>query len=250
MIGWAPLKRLPLGLTLVALIAFAALIGLGAWQLHRLSWKTALLVRIDALRHAPPRPIETLAAQASRGTDVGFVRTSAVCAPSPAAAAPIYRYAVREGQVAWRLVSPCRLAVGGYDGILLDRGVVDRFTGAMAPGPVPFTAPKRVVGVLRRVEGGSSLDPDHPIVAAGMSTLRNVDIATLGAIAPAAGLSHPMPYLLAVESEAPAPAGVTPAALPQDIPNNHFVYALTWFSLAGILVWFYVALVWRRMRAR
>ena len=64
------------------------------------------------------------------------------------------------------------------------------------------------------------------------------------------GLAHPAPYLLAVEAETPAPPGITPAALPQDIPNNHFVYALTWFALAGILAWFYVALVWRRLTGR
>jgi surfeit locus 1 family protein len=51
-----------------------------------------------------------------------------------------------------------------------------------------------------------------------------------------------------VESERAAPQGVVPAALPQDIPNNHFVYALTWFALAGILAWFYGALLLRRLR--
>ena len=33
----------------------------------------------------------------------------------------------------------------------------------------------------------------------------------------------------------------------KDIPNNHFVYALTWFALAGILAWFYGALLLRRL---
>jgi cytochrome oxidase assembly protein ShyY1 len=42
---------------------------------------------------------------------------------------------------------------------------------------------------------------------------------------------------------------LTPAALPQDIPNHHFVYALTWFGLAGVLVWMWAAYAWRRMRA-
>jgi surfeit locus 1 family protein len=62
-------------------------------------------------------------------------------------------------------------------------------------------------------------------------------------------VSEPAPYFLAVESETPAVPGVTPAALPQDIPNNHFVYTLTWFGLAGVLVWTWAAYVWRRMRA-
>jgi surfeit locus 1 family protein len=63
------------------------------------------------------------------------------------------------------------------------------------------------------------------------------------------GLARPAPYILAVESERPAPAGILPAALPRDIPNNHLVYALTWFALAAILAWFYGAMLVRRLRS-
>ncbi|MBA3812770.1 MAG: hypothetical protein H0X27_14210, partial [Caulobacteraceae bacterium] len=80
--------------------------------------------------------------------------------------------------------------------------------------------------------------------------LRVVDRHALGAVARAGRLSRPAPYLLAVESERPAPAGVMPAALPQDIPNNHLVYALTWFGLAAVLAWVYGAMVWRGWRRR
>ena len=77
---------------------------------------------------------------------------------------------------------------------------------------------------------------------------RVVDRAALTSLARDAGVSRPAPYLLATESEIPAVAGVVPAALPQDIPNNHLVYALTWFALAGVMAWFYVALLLRRLR--
>jgi surfeit locus 1 family protein len=63
-----------------------------------------------------------------------------------------------------------------------------------------------------------------------------------------AGVRQPVPYLLAVEAETPQPPGLQPAAMPQDVPNNHFVYALTWFALAGILLWFYGAMLLRRLR--
>jgi cytochrome oxidase assembly protein ShyY1 len=42
---------------------------------------------------------------------------------------------------------------------------------------------------------------------------------------------------------------VTPAALPQDIPNNHFVYALTWLGLAGVLAWIWAGYVISRRQA-
>jgi len=53
-----------------------------------------------------------------------------------------------------------------------------------------------------------------------------------------------------VESEIPAVSGLVPAALPQDIPNNHLVYALTWFALGGVLVCIYGAMLVRRLSGR
>ena len=50
------MRRFPLGLTLVAGVAFAILIGLGVWQLHRLAWKQELLAKIAALKVAPGSP--------------------------------------------------------------------------------------------------------------------------------------------------------------------------------------------------
>ena len=91
---------------------------------------------------------------------------------------------------------------------------------------------------------------DAEVAASGpdMTVVRIVDDAALARMAKASGLARPVPYLLAVENETPSPPGIVPAALPPDIPNNHFIYALTWFAFAGILVCFYGALLRRRMR--
>jgi len=91
-------------------------------------------------------------------------------------------------------------------------------------------------------------DSDQVSIADGVATVRIVDRETLARLASVLGLKRPLPYVLSVENESPAPRGIEPAALPTDIPNNHFVYALTWFAFAGMLVIFYGALVWRRMR--
>ena len=45
----------------------------------------------------------------------------------------------------------------------------------------------------------------------------------------ASGARRPLPYYLAVESEAPAPAGITPAPVTEDTPRDNFGYALTWW---------------------
>ena len=244
------MKRFPLGLTLVSAVAFAILVGLGAWQLQRLAWKTTLLARIAALHDAPARPIALALADMVRGADAAYTRVSVDCAPSPAPEPMVFRYALHEGQIGWRAMSVCRLSSGPYDGVLLDRGLATRLSGAMAPTALAFPPPREVTGVLREVGAKPLFDTAAPDQQGAVTALRLIDHDTLTAVTARWGLARPAPLLLAVEREQPAPDGLVPAALPQDIPNNHFVYALTWFALAGILAWFYVALLWRRLRSR
>ena len=241
------MKRFPVGLTLAAAVGLAVLLGLGVWQLKRLAWKQDLLARIAALQHAPSRPLADVLVGAARGGDVAFVRAAAECGPAAGAAPAIYRYALRDGQVGWRLMAFCPLTGAPWSGIVLDRGLVDRFAGQMSPAEQVFPAPANVVGVIRSPGTGSPLDAPPRRSADGAWVVQSVDLAALNLVA--GPRARPAPYYLAVESEAPAPFGVTPAALPQDIPNNHFVYALTWFGLAGVLTSIWASYVWRRMRA-
>lgn len=244
------MRRFPLGLTLVAGVAFAILIGLGVWQLERLAWKQDLLARVAALQVAPARPIAEVLALAARGGDVEYRRVAADCmAGSPPRDA--YRYALRDGRVGWRLISACRLGPGSprapYDGVLLDRGLVTRLAGAMSPVAAAYPPPVSVVGVLRAAGGKPLLGPAETTGVPGARVFRVLDRASVASLAADNGVRRPAPYMLAVESERPTPQGLVPAPLPQDIPNNHFVYALTWFALAGILAWFYGALLLRRL---
>jgi surfeit locus 1 family protein len=236
-------------LTVTAALALAVLVGLGAWQLQRLAWKTALLARISALQNTPPRPLGPVLADASQGRDVAYARVDTACGPPRGAAPLAFRYAVRDGQVAWRLLTLCPLAAGPYDSILLDRGLVTALGGLMAPQPVSFAPPGDVVGVLRSPGAGSSLDQGVKRGSDGVATVQALDKAAIKSLAASAGGARPAPYFLAVERETPVPPGLVPAALPQDIPNNHLVYALTWFGMAGVLVWIYLALVLKRLRS-
>ncbi len=244
------MKRFPLGLTLAASLAFALLVGLGVWQLYfRLPWKENQLARIAALSGAPARPIADVLARAVRGEDMEYARVAAECRPPRTPGRAAWRYALRDGRVGWRLMTACRLSAGPFDGAILDRGLATAFSGAMAPGPSDAPPPGAVIGVLRAPGGRPLLGPAETASAGGLRVFRVFDAAALRSVAAENGLDHPAPYLVAVESERPAPGGLLPAALPQDIPNNHFVYGLTWFALAGILVWFYGAMLIRRLKA-
>lgn len=244
------MRRFPVGLTLAAGLGFAFLVGLGVWQLHRLAWKQDLLAKVAALRTAPARPLGAILALAAQGRDVEYRRVSAECLPLGRRAPDAFRYALRDARIGWRLISLCGLNGRPYDGVVLDRGLVTRFTGAMAPTAGGYPAPGAVAGVLRAVGGRPLLGPAETTSESGARVFRVLDATALESVAADNGVRHPAPYILAVEREDPALSGVVPAALPQDIPNNHFVYALTWFALAGILAWFYGALLVRRLKVR
>jgi surfeit locus 1 family protein len=236
-----PRRRFPAGLTAAAAIALAILIGLGMWQLRRLAWKEALLARIAQLAHAPAQPIGPVLARARGGQDVDFTRVTADCAGAAQPAPTVFRYALRAGQIGWRVIGACRLAGAPYNGILIDRGLADRFAGAMAPAAASFPAPVAVTGVLRSVGAASLFDAPPQVDGGGVTVVRALDRPILTRLGRLAGLEAPAPYVLAVEAEQPAPPGLRPAALPAEIPNNHLSYALTWFGLAGVLACFYGA---------
>ena len=244
------MRRLPIGLTLAAALGIALLIGLGVWQVERLAWKKALLARIAALQGAAPQPLGAVLARAARGEDVAFQRVETGCAPPTAPPPMVFRYALRDGEVGWRLLTFCRLGSGPYTAVLLDRGLVMRFAGLMAPRAAQVPDSASVIGVLREAGAKSFLDAPPKVAPDGVTTVQALDGPAIGVLAAQAGVARPSPYFLAVERETPAPPGIAPAALPQDIPNNHFVYALTWFALAGALAWIYGAMVWRRMGRR
>jgi surfeit locus 1 family protein len=239
-----------MGLTLAAALAFAVLVGLGVWQVRRLAWKTDLLARVAALRVAPAKPIAEVLAEAARGRDVEYRRVSADCVPAAGPAHDAYRYALRGGEVAWRLVSLCRLRGQPFDGVLLDRGLVTAFTGAMAPSVATIPGAAGVVGVLRAPGGKPILGPAETTPSGGVRVYRVLDRAALRDLAADNGVARAAPYILAVETERPAPAGLSPAPLPETIPNNHLVYALTWFALAAILACVYGAMLIRRLNGR
>lgn len=243
------MKRFPIGLTVATLIALAVLVGLGAWQLQRLAWKERLLARIAALEGAPARPLADVLARARNGEDVSYTRVSVICAPLPGPPPMAFRYALRDGQVGWRLLTPCPLRGGPNDAILLDRGLVTRMGGLMAPVPARFPDPGAVVGVLREPGRRSWLSPPAPPGTDGLIVVQSLDGAVVAHLLGGLSSRSPAPYILAVESESPAPPGLLPAALPRDIPNNHLVYAVTWFGLAGVLAWVYGAMLLGRMRA-
>ena len=235
-----PGARFSIGLTIATLIAMALLIGLGVWQLHRLTWKEGLLAHIAALQSARARPIGPVLDGIGAARDADFTRVSVTC-PGLAQAPAVELYTIRDGQTGIRLISACPVAAARYRTVLVDRGFIPDTVAGRPPVDPSATTPLDVIGVLRVPEHGNFVTPPN----------RPDRWFTRDAAAMARVLKAPQPapvFLMAETPTNPEWKALTPQALPLEIPNRHFEYARTWFGLAAALACVYAGDLFRRIK--
>jgi len=217
-----------------AVLLFACLVGLGTWQVKRLQWKLDLIERVDQRVHtlaiaAPERnrwPQINAASDEYRHVYIAgtFLYDQTVRVQASTAL----------GSGFW-LLTPLRSANG--DIVLINRG----FIPAQAAARHDFVTAQSnratqrvstVTGLLRMSEpGGGFLRHNDP--AANRWYSRDVQ-----AVAAAEKLTSVAPYfvdadaakdLIAEDNSPEHPVGgLTVTAF----PNNHLVYAITWYALA------------------
>lgn len=234
-------RRFPVGMTVATAIALVILVGLGVWQLQRLKWKEGVLAHVAQLQVARAQALEHPLAELARGKDVEYTRVSALC-PGLSSAPFLEVYDLRDGEVGSRLVSACPLDGGGaYGSILVDRGYVPDTVRERPVADAARHTPIAIEGVLRKPERGNFMTPRN---SPGHWFTHEV-----APMARALGAARPAPVILYAETSSnPELAALKPVALPPEIPNNHFEYALTWFGLAGALAGVYLAALLKRMR--
>nr|WP_244549175.1 SURF1 family protein [Bradyrhizobium canariense] len=216
------------------------LVGLGIWQLERRIWKLDLIARVERRVHAAPVPAPGLESW-----------------PRINAAADAYRHVTARGHF---LDVPPALALavtdrgGGYwvlspfrtdEGftILVNRGFVPS-DHASSPDLGKAIGEATVTGLLRVSEpAGAFLRRNDPAADRWYSR----DVA---AIAASRGLGDIAPYFIDADasgdrSKLPI-GGLTVIAF----PNNHLIYAVTWFGLAAMLAAWCVHAEWRERRLR
>lgn len=235
-------RRFPIGLTIATAIAFSILIGLGVWQVKRLAWKETLLARIAALQAAPARPLSAALTAMAAGGETDFTRVTVNCPGLPKR--PFLElYAVRDGQAGLRLISACKVADGGYDSILVDRGFLAQTVADRPPIDSADSTPFTLTGVLRRPDKPTFVTPPNE-VARNHWYWRDAQ-----GMAKALGVTRPAPLVLMAETATnPEWPALVPAPVPIDIPNRHLEYALTWFGLAVALAGVYGAVLWRKWK--
>jgi surfeit locus 1 family protein len=228
------------GLVVALVFCIVVLAGLGLWQVERRTWKLGLIADIDSRIHAAPSP-------APGPDDWAAIRQGAGAYTHVAAKGsfldvpPVFTQAATALGGGFWVLSPVKTDDGFV--VLVNRGFVSpeqRAAIGAAPGPAD------VLGLLRPSEPkGGFLHGNDPADDRWYS--RDVD-----AIAKKRGLQDVAPYF--IDADKGASDGVPVAGLTVvGLPNNHLVYALTWFALAllaaGGLV-FVVRERWYTRRAR
>jgi len=207
---------------------FAALCGLGTWQVRRLHWKNDLLARIEASEKAPPAPLGDAAEP--------FAKVSATGRFDHAREA-LLGVEVRGTTLGAHLLTP--LLRDGRPPLLVDRGWVPLERGR------PLDRPEGEVSVTGFVREADRRDWASPTDDTAGRRFYVFDPAAIGA---ALHLPDaPAPFGLVALAPPGAGRSLPEAARHLPRPNNpHLGYAITWYGLAASLVGVLVAFTLRR----
>ncbi|MCG7347285.1 SURF1 family protein [Sphingomonas sp. ACRSK] len=201
------MRRLPAVATAAVLLAVAAMLALGFWQLHRRDQKEAMIARFTANAGKDVLPLPRAPTD-----DLLFRRVTARCLAVTGWSVSAGR--TEDGTPGWRHIAHCKTGPR-----------TAAFRADMGVGNDPKLRPNweggRVTGLLTQAPTGT------PAIAAAFGA-RAAKVWMIVAEAPAPGLAP---------SHQPDPA---------DVPNNHFAYAVQWFAFAAIAAAIYaLALRWR-----
>lgn len=211
---------------LLGLVGCGILMSLGVWQLHRMEWKAAVLAdmeaRIGGTPAALPATLDPVADKFRPVTVAGrFTGDFIEVLAGQKGASP-----------GVRIVEAFEAADGRR--ILIDRGFIED-TARGLPRPPHDAA---ITGNLHWPDDSDSFTPP-PDPKTGLWFAR--DVAAM-----AAKLGTDPIFIVARE-----PTGDGIAPMPVDtsaIPNDHWGYAITWFSLAAVWAGMTGYLLWRIRR--
>lgn len=229
-------------ISLVALFGIAGLMWLGIWQVERRAWKLDLISRVESRVHATPGPAPGPADWPSITANNDEYRRVTVSGHFLHDRETLVMAVTDEGGGYW-VMTPLKTATGFE--VLVNRGFVPtekkeretRLAGEI-DGNVTVT------GLLRMTEPKGAFLRGNDISADRWYS-RDVD-----AIAIKRGLDNYAPYFIDADAT-PNPGGYPVGGLTViKFPNNHLVYALTWFALALMLAAAYVRFLREEIRIR
>lgn len=218
-------RKIPFVLLTFIGVVLLILLSLGTWQVKRLIWKQDLMARVDARAHAAPVPAPRewagLTADNSEYQRVTVTGTYQYQHQE-------YTQAVTELDGGYWVMTP--LVDSSGKTYYINRGFIPASERAAFEKNIPAdNGPVTVTGLLRLSQPSVFLRRNEPALHRWYSR----DVIVMGQ---QAGLSQVAPYFI------DADRGTDPKALPVGgmtqitFPNNHLVYALTWYGLAVLLI--------------
>jgi surfeit locus 1 family protein len=209
------------------------LLGLGSWQVERMAWKCGLLAQIEAAERNSSQPLPSVPLSQDLPP---FAKVIATGRPRFDLAAR-YGAEVRGDVLGAQLIVPLERA--GLP-VLVDLGWAPNGAAPAAAGSGDTAT---VTGFIRPGEQpgwfSAAADPPHRL-------FYTLDPHAIGA---ALGYAQVAPFVLVALGPQAAPdAAIDPARHLPTLSNNHLQYAITWYSLAVVLLAVFVVYV-RKNRA-
>lgn len=232
-------------LTVLALGAFAVLIGLGTWQVKRLQWKEGLIASIDERIVSEPVPLAEIERRLADADGIEYRPVTVSGTFDHAGEA--HFFATHNGRTGYYVYTPLMLADGRA--LFVNRGFVPYDNKDPATRPQGQVEGEITVTGLARTAIGekpSSLVPDNDLE-------KNIfywkDLSNMSAQA-GFKMDTAVVQLFIDADDALNPGGLPVGGVTIiDLPNNHLQYAITWFGLAAALAGVFGAWLWRE-RAR
>lgn len=214
-------------MTLFTLPTLAVLIGLGIWQLERREWKQELIARLEARLSAEPAPLPR------PGDDPAAVEFRRVHLTGELLQ-DRQQYLVGrsyQGASGYEVLTPLALPDGRH--VFVDRGWIPL---AAKDAPLPRSeTPQRATDI----DGIIRLPPPEGAAASRGNEHYRLDLRRM---AEQAGLDPQsvVPVYVVATGRPESGRLPVPRTVAVEVPNNHLQYALTWFSLAGVLAVIFV----------
>jgi len=236
------------GFVVFTLVMVTIFVGLGAWQLQRRVEKHALIAALTERLAMAPVPLPD-AAQWPRLDPARdeFRRVSFTATYARAPDAMVYSAgsAVREdisGPGTWAFL-PARLP--GGETVVINTGFVEN---TMQQREVEDRAVARLITSQPVALTGYLRFPEHPglLTPAENRDKRLWFVRDHEAMASALGWGTVAPFYIDLETPVPASGVPKPGPLTVHLRDEHMQYAITWFSLAVVVVVAFV--VWARGR--
>lgn len=217
------------GFPLAALLVGFVLIGLGLWQVERRAWKQDLIAAVDSRKEALPVSAPGPDQWASITREKDAYRRVTTTGTFQHDKEVLVKAVTERGAGFWVLTP---LDVGAYS-ILVNRGFVPAEKAVPASRAVANGAGMvSVTGLLRVSEPkGGFLRDNDPV--AGRWFSRDV-----GAIAKSKVVEKAAPYFIDADGQPNAGGYPVGGLTVVTFTDHHMIYALTWFSLAGLAFFF------------